>query len=81
MFTFGQYYPYALSLPIQQNFMVVLWQMIFVMGMLAGAALPKWDALTIRGENQLARSSRRPPGADRDQRSLPCSWLAIRPGV
>jgi hypothetical protein len=50
MFTFGQYYPYALSLPIQQNFMVVLWQMIFVMGMLAGAALPKWDALTMRAK-------------------------------
>ena len=50
MFAFGQYYPYALSLPIQQNFMVVLWQMIFVMGMLAGAALPKWDALATRAK-------------------------------
>jgi hypothetical protein len=50
MFTLGQYYPYVLSLPIQKNFMVVLWQMIFVMGMLAGAGLPKWDALTIRSK-------------------------------
>ena len=50
MFTFGQYYPYAMSLPIQRNFMVVLWQMVFIMGMLAGAALPKWDALNLRGK-------------------------------
>jgi hypothetical protein len=54
MFTFGQYHPYALSLPIQQNFMVVLWQMIFVMGMLAGALLPKWDALTLAGKIRCA---------------------------
>jgi hypothetical protein len=54
IFTFGQYHPYALSLPIQQNFMIVLWQMIFVMGMLAGAALPKWDGLTLRGKLTLA---------------------------
>jgi hypothetical protein len=50
IFAFGQYQPYALSLPIQQNFMVLLWQMIFVMGMLAGVALPKWDALSLRGK-------------------------------
>jgi hypothetical protein len=50
VFGIGQYYPYALSLPIQQNFMVLLWQMIFVMGMLAGVALPKWDALALRSK-------------------------------
>gem|GEM_PF-1037226 len=50
MFTFGQFYPYALSLPIQQNFMVVLWQLVFVMGMLAGAVLPRWDALAVRAK-------------------------------
>jgi len=50
LFGFGQYNPYVLSLPIQQNFMVVLWQLIFVMGMLAGAGLPKWDALTTRAK-------------------------------
>jgi hypothetical protein len=50
LFAFGQYNPYVLSLPIQQNFMVVLWQMIFIMGMFAGAGLPKWDALTTRAK-------------------------------
>jgi hypothetical protein len=48
LFAAGEYQPYALSLPIQQNFMVILWQMIFVMGTLAGAALPRWDALSVR---------------------------------
>lgn len=50
IFGLAQYQPFALSLPIQQNFMVMLWQMIFVMGMLAGVALPKWDALALRGK-------------------------------
>jgi hypothetical protein len=50
VFGVGQYYPYALSLPIQQNFPILLWQMIFVLGMLAGAIFPKWDALTGRAK-------------------------------
>jgi hypothetical protein len=54
VFAVGQYRPYALSLPIQQNFPVLLWQMIFVMGMLAGAAFPKWDALRTRAKLVLA---------------------------
>lgn len=57
LFALGQYDPYALGLPIQKNFMVVLWQMIFVMGMLAGAALPKWDALTTRAKLTLAAAA------------------------
>jgi len=54
IFTFSQYYPYALSLPIQQNFMIVSWQMIFVMGMIGGAYFPKWDALTTRAKLAVA---------------------------
>jgi hypothetical protein len=54
LFALGQYYPYVLALPIQKNFMIVLWQMIFVMGMLAGAAMPKWDALAMRARLTLA---------------------------
>jgi hypothetical protein len=50
LFAAGQFNPHVLALPIQQNFMVVLWQMVFVMGMLAGGALPKWDAMTLRSK-------------------------------
>jgi hypothetical protein len=50
LFAAGQFNPHVMALPIQQNFMVVLWQMVFIMGMLAGAALPKWDALDLRGK-------------------------------
>lgn len=54
IFTFGQWYPYALSLPIQKDFMVVLWQLVFVSGLLAGVALPKYDALPTRTKVALA---------------------------
>jgi hypothetical protein len=54
IFGVGQYHPYALSLPIQQNFPILLWQMIFVMGMLAGAVFPTWDALQPRAKAALA---------------------------
>lgn len=57
LFAFGQYHPYPLSLPIQQNFMVILWQMIFVMGMFAGALLPRWDALATRTKIKLAAAA------------------------
>src|SRR5438105_4350194 len=54
IFAVGQSRPYALSLPIQQNFPILLWQMIFIMGMLAGAVFPKWDALRTRAKVGLA---------------------------
>jgi hypothetical protein len=50
LFAFSQYYPYVLSLPIQKNFMVVSWQMIFVMGMIGGAAIARWDTLALRAK-------------------------------
>ena len=44
IFGVGQLRPYALSLPIQQNFPILLWQMIFVMGMQFGhRGSGKWD--------------------------------------
>lgn len=46
LFGVGQYHPRVLSLPIQQDFMLATWQLIFAMGMLAGAVLPRYDALT-----------------------------------
>jgi hypothetical protein len=54
IFGLGQYRPYAFSLPIQQNFPLLLWQMIFIMGMLAGAIFPTWDALRCRAKLALA---------------------------
>ena len=48
LFALGQWYPRLLALPIQQGFLPVLWQMIFVAGLLAGARLKKYDALTVR---------------------------------
>ncbi len=50
VFEFGQFYPGFLSLPIQQNFMIVLWQMVFVMGMFAGALLPRYDRMMARSK-------------------------------
>ncbi len=57
LFGLGQYHPYALALPIQQNFTVILWQMVFVLGLIAGAGLPKWDALTTRAKTTLAAAT------------------------
>ena len=54
IFGVGQYHPYAFSLPIQKNFPLLLWQMIFVMGMLAGAMFPGWDALGRRAKAAVA---------------------------
>ena len=50
LFTFGQWHPQALALPIQQGFQPVLWQMVFVAGLIAGTSLKRYDALTIRGK-------------------------------
>ena len=50
LFAVGHWHPRLLALPIQQGFLPVLWQMIFVAGLLAGAGLKKYDALTPRGK-------------------------------
>ncbi len=43
--TWGRMDPYFLSAPIQQCFLLPLWQVIFIAGLLAGAALPAYDRL------------------------------------
>src|SRR5688572_15209154 len=53
LFGLGQYYPRLLALPIQQGFLPVLWQMVFVAGLLAGAWLKTYDALTTAGKLRL----------------------------
>jgi hypothetical protein len=46
LFMWGGTNYYVQAIPIQQTFYVVLWQLIFVMGLLAGAIFHKYDALT-----------------------------------
>ena len=54
LFAVGQFYPRLLALPIQQGFLPVLWQMIFVAGLLGGASLKKYDVLTTVGKLRVA---------------------------
>jgi hypothetical protein len=49
LFITGQWYPNFGSIPLpEQRFHVILWQCIFVAGLLCGSALPKYDALAQR---------------------------------
>lgn len=48
LFTWGQQHIWLFSSPLHQNFPVILWQMIFVGGMLFGAVLPRYTALSRR---------------------------------
>jgi hypothetical protein len=52
--TWGHRSDAALAFPMQQNFPVVLWQMMFVAGMLFGAVLPRYSAMTRRTKLLLA---------------------------
>jgi hypothetical protein len=55
LFTYGQWgNPWALAFPNQQAFLPILWQGLFVAGMLGGAALPWYDALARRVKVGLA---------------------------
>lgn len=51
LFLFGQYHPSFGSLPMpDQRFHVILWQILFVCGLLAGSALPRYDRLEARAK-------------------------------
>ncbi len=56
-FVFGLYHPYFLALPIQTTFMILPWQLLFVAGVLCGAALPRYDRLTDRTKGWMAWAS------------------------
>lgn len=45
VFALGSRNPWALALPIQQHFFPLLWQLIFVAGLLAGTLMPRYDRL------------------------------------
>jgi hypothetical protein len=50
LFVWGQWHPFFLAIAAQQYFPPILWQVIFIGGVLAGAALPKYDALPKRAK-------------------------------
>jgi len=54
LFVWGQNHHEIASVPIQQTFYVVLWQLIFVAGLLFGAAFKRYDALAVRSKAWLA---------------------------
>jgi hypothetical protein len=54
LFAWGQNHVWAFSSPLHQGFPVVLWQMMFAGGMLFGAALPSFGALSRRTRITLA---------------------------
>lgn len=45
LFAVGSRNPWIISLPIQQHFFPSLWQLIFVMGLFAGASLSRYDRM------------------------------------
>jgi len=59
LFTLGQWYPDTLTtlIPIQKGFIVILWQLIFVAGLIAGVLLPKYDALKLQTKAKLVISA------------------------
>jgi hypothetical protein len=54
LFIWGRNHHQWAWMPIQQNFFIVLWQIVFVAGLLFGAALPTYDRLTLRRRVWLA---------------------------
>lgn len=57
LFIWGRDHYAIEAIPIQQTFFVVLWQVVFVMGLLAGAAFPAYDALRPRAKLALASAA------------------------
>jgi hypothetical protein len=54
LFIWGRDYHHIDAIPIQQTFYVVLWQSVFVAGLLFGAAFTQYDALPMRTKGLLA---------------------------
>jgi hypothetical protein len=57
LFAWGRHDPSIGFVPIQQTFFVVLWQAVFVAGLLFGAALPAYDKLAARWKTALASTA------------------------
>jgi hypothetical protein len=54
LFVWGRNHHQWAWMPIQQNFFIVLWQIVFVAGLLFGAVLPAYDRLSLRWRVVLA---------------------------
>jgi hypothetical protein len=48
IFIFGRFHPYALAFDPQGNFPPLLWQLVFIAGLLSGSLLKDYDALSSR---------------------------------
>lgn len=57
VFLWGRNHHDIEAIPIQQTFFVVLWQLIFVAGLLFGAAFKRYDALATRTKAWVAASA------------------------
>jgi hypothetical protein len=57
LFTWGLWHPWALAPAQHQGFPPVLWQVIFILGLLLGFAWPRYNALTARTKSALATAS------------------------
>jgi len=53
LFVLAQRDPYVLTFPIQTTFLPGLWQLPFVLGMLAGALLPRYDRLSLSSKRRI----------------------------
>ena len=50
LFAFGMRHPDAVRLPLQETFTLTLWQSFFIVGLLAGANLKRYDVLPARAK-------------------------------
>ena len=57
VFTWGLWHPWFLAPAQHENFPPILWQAIFVLGLLVGFAWPRYNALTNRTKSFLAAGS------------------------
>ena len=57
LFTWGLWHPWALAPAQHQGFPPVLWQVIFILGLLLGFAWPRYNALTATTKSALAAAS------------------------
>jgi hypothetical protein len=53
IFIFGRFHPYALSVDPQGNFPPLLWQLVFICGLIAGNFIKRYDSLSVRAKTMI----------------------------